>query len=126
MRRSVFFIILVIVGLIFSGLMLFMPTTLATGSGLSGSAETALLFRNIGGIILGVTLCNFLVRNHPDSPTLAAVLWMNLALHVMAILADLTGLQQGVLTIATFLPGAVIHAILAFGCYVFASRMNRA
>lgn len=126
MSRPVFFIILVIIGLIFSALMLVIPTTLAIGTGLTGSAENAVLFRNIGGLILGLTLCNFLVRNEPDSPALAAILWMNLVVHVMAILADLSGYAQGALALQNFLPGAVIHALVAFGSWVFISRMNRA
>ena len=124
MSRSLFFLIIAVVGLVFSVALLLVPSTVAQSVGLSGSAETAFLFRALGAVLLSVTLANFLVRNHPDSPTLAAVLWMNIAAHVLSIMVDLVGQAQGLVTMAHSAPGLVVHLVIALGAYFYIRRMN--
>ena len=126
MSRSLFFVIIAVVGLFFAGPMLLAPSMFALSAGLSASAENAFLFRALGGMILSVTIANFLVRNHPESATLAAVLWMNLAFHVLAIAIDLLGVVQGLITIAHFVPGLVVHAAIAFGAFYYINRISPA
>ena len=126
MSRSLFFLIIAVVGLIFSGVMLLIPTVFAQSAGLSASSETAFLFRALGGMVLSVTLANFMVRNHPDSATLAAVLWMNVATHVLAIAVDFLGEMQGLVTFAHSAPGLIVHGAIAVGAYIYASRMKLA
>jgi hypothetical protein len=126
MRRPLFFLIIAVVGLVFSGFMLLLPTAFAQNAGLSTNPETAFLFRALGAMILSVTLANFMVRNHPDSATLAAVLWMNVATHVLAGAVDLVGEVQGLVTFAHSAPGLVVHVAIAVGAYIYASRMDLA
>jgi hypothetical protein len=125
MSRPVYFLILVVVGLIFSAAMILTPEGFARFSGLAGGGEVALVFRALGVMILALTLCNFLVRSAADSPALAAILWMNLAVHVLTPAVDLLGVVQGVLQFGNAAPGFVVHLALAYGAYVYASRIGR-
>lgn len=124
MRRAQFFLVLVAVGLIFSLFMILAPQGFASANGLAGGPESGMVFQALGAVILAVTLANFLVRNHDDSPTLAAILWMNLAIHVLAPAVDLWGAGQGVIAFAKVIPGLVIHLALAYGCYHYATRIR--
>ena len=123
MSRPIFFLVISLVGLVFAGFMLLTPAGFAQNAGLSGSAETAFLFRALGAMILSVTLLNFMVRNHPASPTLAAVLWMNIAVHVLAGAVDLVGEAQGLVTFAHSAPGLAVHVLIAAGAYFYVRRM---
>ena len=79
MKRSTFFLIAAIVATAFGALMLLVPRFAAQGFNLAASGETDTLFRALGATLLSLAVLNFLVRNHPASETLKAVLWTNVA-----------------------------------------------
>lgn len=124
MSRSTFFLILIAFGLIFALMFLFAPNMIATMSGVEPVPVMTVPVRALGVMILALTLLNLLVRNHDDSPTLAAVLWANLAVHLLTPLVDGLGAAQGLMPVSSVLPGAAAHLVLAWGCYHFASRVK--
>ena len=126
MSRPIFFLVITVVGLLFAGFMLLAPAGFAQNAGLAASPETSFVFRALGSAILSVSLLNFMVRNNPDSDTLAAILWMNIALHVLAVVVDFIGVGQGLVTIGHAAPGLVVHALIAIGAYVYIARMKTA
>lgn len=126
MRRTQFFVVLAVVGLIFAAAMILVPQGFARFSRLESSPATEVALRALGVMILALSLLDWLVRRDDDSPTLAAVLWSNLVVHGLTPVVDLLGVAQGVMPLRAALPGVVIHLLLAWGCFVFASRIRRA
>lgn len=124
MNRSTFFLILVVIGLIFGAMFVFVPDMIATMSGVEPVPVMTVPVRGLGVMILAVTLLNFLVRNDPDSTTLRAVLWANLAVHVLTPVVDIYGAAQGLMPAGSILPGLVVHLLAAWGCFHFAGRVK--
>lgn len=124
MRRSTFFLILVALGLVFALAFLVFPDRVATLSGGAPDPAISVPLRALGVMLLALSLLNFLVRNHPDSPTLASVLWTNLAVHALSPLVDFLGVAQGLAPPASILPGTAMHLALAWGCWRFARSVT--
>jgi hypothetical protein len=81
MKRSVFFLIAAVLFAAFGALMFFAPQVAAQAFALTASPGTDALFRILGATLLALGVMNFLVRNHPASETLKAVLWTDVATH---------------------------------------------
>ena len=126
MKRSVFFLIAAIVATAFGALMLLAPRFAAQSFGLVGSGETDTLFRALGATLLSLAVLNFLVRNHPASETLKAVLWTNVAAHAFGLVADLWSVSLGPLTFVNILPGLVVHVVIGLGALFYVTRMEAA
>lgn len=111
MRRAFFWVAAIIGGLL--GLVMFFAPGFAAQS--FNVAQTPLgdaLFRVLGAALLSVALMNFMVRDHQPSPTLGAILWMNLAVHVLGSIADIWSTMAGALTWGGIAPGLAIHVII--------------
>ena len=72
MTRSVFFTISAVLVGIFGLVMIVAPAFALANFGLGVNSDTINLGRGLGTLILAVGILNYLVRNHPDSQTLAA------------------------------------------------------
>jgi hypothetical protein len=126
MKRSTFFLIAAIVAAAFGALMLFAPRFAAQGFNLAASGETDTLFRALGATLLALAVLNFLVRNHPASETLKAVLWTNVAAHAFGLVADLWSVALGPLSFVNILPGLIVHVVIGLGALYYATRMETA
>ncbi len=126
MSRSLFLTIVAIIALLFGGMMFLSPSTATSAFKMTGSDETAILFRVLGATILPSALLNFLVRNHPATATLIAVLWTNIAMHLLLFGVDTWIAATGQLPFAGVAPGLVAHAFVAVGSYYYLRRMETA
>ena len=126
MKRGLFFLIAAIVATAFGALMLLTPQFAAQSFGLTASGETDTLFRALGASLLSLAVLNFLVRNHPPSETLKAVLWTNVAAHGIGLIGDLWSVSLGPLSFANILPGVVVHVVLGLGALYYLTRMEAA
>jgi uncharacterized membrane protein YwaF len=112
MTRAFFWVAAVVGGLL--GLLMFLaPPYAAQAFGVATSPLAESLFRVLGATLLSLSLLNFLVRDQPQSETLSAVLWTNLAAHVLGAAADIWSTLLGELSWSNILPGLVIHAVIA-------------
>ncbi len=124
MSRSLFLTIVAIIALLFGGMMFLSPSTATSAFKMTGSNETAILFRVLGATVLPLALLNFLVRNHPSSATLGAVLWTNIAIHVLSFGVDLWIAATGQLPFVGVAPGLVAHVFIAVGSFIYVQRME--
>ena len=124
MSRSLFLTIVAFIALLFGGMMFLSPSTATSAFKMTGNNETAILFRVLGATVLPLALLNFLVRNHPASETLKAVLWSNVAIHVLSLGIDIWVAATGQLPIAGVAPGIVAHIFIAAGSFFYISRME--
>jgi hypothetical protein len=111
MRRAFFWVAAVIGGLL-GLLMFFAPAVAAQSFNVAGTPLTDALFRVLGAALLAVAIMNFMVANHAPSPTLNAILWMNLSVHVLGSIADIWSTLLGALTWGGIAPGLAIHVIV--------------
>jgi hypothetical protein len=124
MKRSLFFWITAILALLFGGLMFITPPGAAQTFGLAESTAGDVVFRILGATLLGIALLNFLVRNHADSETLAAVLWTNVAVHGLGLIADISSVVAGRLTVSSVAFGVIVHLFVGIGSLIYATRMR--
>ena len=124
MKRSLFLLITAILALLFGALMFLAPSLAAQFFGIPDSVGIDGLFRIIGSTLLGLAVLNFLARNQPSSPTLAAVLWADVATHTIGFIADLWSAGAGAFTFTAALPGFVVHAFVAVGALIYVLRMD--
>ncbi len=122
MKRAYYFWIAAILALLFGLLMFFAPATAAAQFQLAASPATDTIFRVLGAVMLGIALLNFLVRNHPMSETLRAVLWANAAIHGLGFVGDLWSVQLGNIALSGVAVGLVAHLIVLAGALYYLWR----
>lgn len=122
MRRAYYFWVAAVLALLFGLLMFFAPAFAATQFQLAGSPATATIFRVLGSVMLGVALLNFLVRSHPMSETLRAVLWANLAIHGIGFIGDCWSAVLGDIAWSGISVGLVAHLIVLLGAAYYLAR----
>ena len=124
MKRSTFFLITAIFAFIFAAMMLLVPASAAEGFGMVSTPETSLLFRSLGGMLLSAAILNFLVRHHPDSNTLKAILIFNISLNLLGMLSDVPGIMEGILPFSKAVPGHVVHLFIIVGSFIYLRKIK--
>jgi hypothetical protein len=102
------------------------PSGAASAFTLPQSPGTDVLFRILGATLLALALLNFLVRNHANSETLAAVLWANVATHGLGLIADISSVVVGPLQVSSIALGVIVHLFVGIGSLIYATRMRPA
>jgi hypothetical protein len=115
MKREYYFWLAAILALLFGLLMFFAPRMAAGAFALTGSGDTDTIFRVLGAVMLGVALLNFLVRSHPMTDTLKAVLWSNAAIHGIGFIGDLWSVAAGSVSFGGVAVGLVAHLVVLGG-----------
>jgi hypothetical protein len=115
----IFFWVAAIAAALFGLLMFFSPATAAQAFGVTLVPLGEALFRLLGGTLLGVAVLNVMVAGHPRSPTLNAIIWGDVAIHVFGAAADIWSATSGSLTWGSIGAGMVVHVIIvALGLFV--------
>jgi hypothetical protein len=127
MKRSTFLTISAIVPLLVGLLCLTAPSVLVEDVKVAAPSATANVFvRTVGVLLCTVALLNFMVRNHPDSPTLRAVLFADLGLQLAILPIDPHAYARGVFTtLGSFVPNTILHVCIAAGCVYYLVQMKR-
>jgi hypothetical protein len=102
------------------------PQLAAQAFAMTPSGGTDALFRILGATLLSLAVMNFLVRNHPASETLKAVLWTDVATHGLGTIADLWSVAAGSLAFSSIAAGLVVHVFVGVGALVYVLRMEAA
>lgn len=119
MKRSYYFWVAAVLALVFGALMFLAPRAAADAFKLTASPDTDTIFRVLGAVMLGVALLNFLVRNHPMSETLKAVLWGNATIHGIGFVGDLWSVAAGSVAFGGVAVGLVAHMVVLAGALYY-------
>ena len=80
------------------------------------SAPANVMARTAGVLLIVVGLLDLLVRRHDDSPTMRAILAVNLVLQLAILPIDPLAFAAGTFTtLGSFVPNTVLHVLLAAG-----------
>jgi len=80
------------------------------------SATANVMARTVGVLLMAIGLLNFLVRRHGNSPTMRAILTVNLALQIGIMPIDPLAFLGGTYaTLGSFVPNTILHILLAAG-----------
>ena len=97
------------------------PAALLTSKGVLPTASTCLWMREVGVILIALGVVAGMVRTHPDSPTLRALMAGNLLIQLGLLGVEVAGYAAGVITLLSgILPNAILHVVLAMGFAWFA------
>jgi len=99
-----------------------LPHVLLAGKGVALPNDAAALWvREVGVTIFALGAILFLVRKHPESPTLRALLWGNALVQLGLLALELAAHRQGVIPrLSGILPNLVLHVVLAIGFVAYA------
>ena len=88
------------------------------------SATANVMARTAGVLLVVIGLLNLLVRGHGDSPTMRAILTVNLVLQLGILPIDPLAFVSGTFTtLGSFMPNTILHVLLAAG---FARQLRAA
>jgi hypothetical protein len=127
LSRKTFLTIAALIATLIGAIATLSPGFLLTVMKGADAAPAALVMaRTTGVLLLFAGLLTWLVRDHPPSPTLRAVLIANAALQLLLLPIDPLGWASGAFTtLGSFVPNLVIHSALCAGFLLCLRRMNR-
>ena len=128
MNRKLFLTMVACVALAVGSVALLGPGVfLETGKGALPSETAKVMMREVGVLLVAVGLLGWLVRDHPDSPTLRAILVANAVLQVGIFPIEIVAYQRGVFPLLSgIVPNSVFHVLAAAGFAYFAAKVERA
>lgn len=122
MSRAVFFMITALLAAVFGLLMFFAPGFMAANVGFEATPQLTFYLRAMGCLIVAVAILNFMVRNEPMTPALAAVLASNVVTHALSGVVDVIGLSSGIVTLGALAPSIAVHLFVGLGSIWFLIR----
>lgn len=127
MNRKLFLTVVACVAFAVGSVALLGPGVfLETGKGALPSEAARVMMREVGVLLVAVGLLGWLVRDHPDSPTLRAILLANAVLQVGIFPIEIVAYQRGVFPLLSgILPNSVFHVLAAAGFAYFAAKVPR-
>jgi hypothetical protein len=125
MTRTTLFTVTGLTALSIGALALIAPGVLIeTIKAAEPSASADVMARTAGVLLLSVGLLDLLVRRHAESPTMRAILLVNLALQLAILPIDPLAFAAGTFRrLGSFVPNTVLHLVLAAA---FARELGRA
>jgi len=125
MTRPSFLTFSSVVALTVAAFALGYPSGLLAGKGVAPSPALLVWIRELGVLILAVSVTTFLVRKQPDSITLKGILIGNALLHFGLLPIELLAFSQGVIPkLSGVLPNSLLHALLGAGFVIHARRID--
>lgn len=126
-RRSTFLLLSAAIGSVVGLLCVLWPTGLLASKGLAPDPVADIWLRQTGVLLLAMSLLGFLVRRHPLTPTLRAVLWALALAQIGLLVVEVAAWAVGVIPGAAGIIGnCVVHLLLATGFCWFARQPDRA
>jgi hypothetical protein len=124
MTRTTFLTIAACIGLAVGLFALIAPSTFLATKGVVDNPAAAVWMREVGVLILAVSLLGLAVRSHPPSPTLRAVLLANALVQAGLLPIELAAWSRGVITtVSGVAPNSVLHVTLSLG-FLWFSRLR--
>jgi len=127
LSRSTFLTLSSAVALAIGLFALLCPARLLESKGVAVPNDAAAVWvREVGVLIFALGVIMFLVRRHPDSATLRAVLFGNAVVQLGLLPIELEAFHAGVITeLSGIVPNSVLHVLLAGGFLGFALTASR-
>lgn len=119
MNLSTFLTITALIGLVVGLGMLILPEQVFDIAAISLDEGSKSVARSLGALIVAVSLINWIARKVEDSLALRAILYGNLALHLLTMVADILAITTGAISEMGWVSVAV-HAVLGAGFAYFA------
>ena len=125
MHRSTFLAVVGTLGLVIGLAALCFPAVLLAGKGVPPEPAPCVWVREVGILILALSLILLLVRDQPDTPAMRAVLWGNAVVHGGLLPIEIVAWHAGVITrLDGIMPNSVLHVLLGTGFVFFARRVS--
>jgi hypothetical protein len=126
LHRTTFLTLSSVVALAIGTFAFVAPEALLESKGVTiPNSAAALWVREVGLLIFALGLIMFLVRRHPDSPTLRAVLLGNAVVQIGLFPIEIVAYRHDVITLMSgIVPNSVVHALLAVGFLAYALRIK--
>ncbi len=125
MSRKLFLTIVACVAVSVGVFALLGSSALLEGKGAVANDVSNVMTREVGVLLLSVGLLTSMIRSHPDSPTLRAILVANAALQIMILPIEIVAHVQGTFAkLSGIVPNSVFHVLAASGFVYFASRIG--
>jgi hypothetical protein len=124
MTRTTFLTITGITALAIGALALVAPSFLIETVKVAAPSPSAnVMARTVGVLLLSIGLLDLLVRRHGDSPSMQAILVVNLVLQLAILPIDPLAFAAGTFTtLGSFVPNTILHVLLAAA---FARELRR-
>jgi hypothetical protein len=124
MKRSTYFLLSGILGLLFGAMMLLAPDKASQGFGFMPLPSIFLMFRSMGSLVIGAGALNLMVREHKDAPTLKSVLMFNMITHVLGMAMDLLAVNDHVVGFDKLAPAQAVHLFVGIGAFIYWKKMR--
>jgi hypothetical protein len=128
MRRTTFLTLIGGLGLVIGLVALFLPSVVMAGKGVDPAPAPTIWVREVGVLILGLSLILLLVRREPDSPMMRAIFCGNALVHAGLLPIELLAWNGGVITrFSGIAPNSALHLFcaLAFAAFTVRARSAR-
>ena len=125
MKRKTFLLIVSPIALIIGSSALFFPAMLLESNGVISSHETQVWMREVGVLLIAMSIILFLSHNQDDSRSLRAILIGNFVVQIGLFLVELLAFQNGIIKdISGIAPNGILHIILSVGFLYFTVKMK--
>ncbi|RKH12380.1 hypothetical protein D7V97_08660 [Corallococcus sp. CA053C] len=127
MTRKTFLLLTSCIGFAVGTLALLLPEAVLASKGVTPAPAAAIWVREVGVLLLALGAVAFLVRHHPDSPTMRTLLLGNAWVHIGLFPIELAAWHAGVITrFGGIAPNSLVHLVLAAGFLFFARQVHTA
>ena len=100
---------------------LLLPNALLASKGVTVDAAARVWVREVGVLITAQGVMAWLVRHHPDSPTLRAFLIGSALVQLGLFPIEILAWDEGVITrLSGIVPNSIVHLVFSFGFLWFA------
>lgn len=126
MNRKTFLTIAAAVATAVGVIALAAPSLVLAGKGVPVGPAVTVWVREVGILLVALGVTTFLLRGHPDSPTMRAFLLGNGLLQVGLFPIEIAAFAEGTITrLDGIAPSSILHLVLAAGFFHHARRIGR-
>lgn len=127
MNRKTFLTVVSLIGMSVGTVALLLPTALLGSKGVEPNPAASVWMREVGVALIAISTVTFLVKGHPDSPTMKALLIGNAVLQLGLFPIEIVALANGTLTkLSGIVPNSVLHVALAAAFAYYATQIRPA
>jgi hypothetical protein len=124
MKRSIFFLIVAIVSVFTGCVLLFKPSIIVENNHWNSSPQIEFFIRLLGSPAIAIGVLNFIVRNHAESTTLKAVLFLNIIKHTIDLILDFTDFNLRNASIQSVMPFVIGHLFIGLGSLYYLTKIK--
>ena len=125
MKRKTFLTWVSLIGMSVGTVALLLPAALLSTKGVAPNPAANVWAREVGIALIAISSVAFIVRAHPDSPTMKAFLIGNAVLQAGLFPIEIVALANGTLTqLSGIVPNSVLHVVLAAAFMYYAAQIH--